>query len=99
MQAVVHRRAAEPGCTGHSFLGAAVAWLVLPLPQIRDWIVPVNRSYGIAALVEVLRRHYPAGGQQARRVLIEYIMLQGINDTLEDAARCTRDYGGVVEDR
>lgn len=55
--------------------------------EIRDWIVPVNRKHGhnLASLMSCLEDHFPTAGE--RSVLIEYVMLKGINDTDEDATR------------
>ena len=62
-----------------------------PLPvQVRDWIAPVNRRWPLKELLGSLRRHFPRGstrGPHGRHVLIEYVMLRGVNDSLEDAHR------------
>ena len=63
-------------------------WL-LPV-QVRDWIAPVNRRWPLRELVGSLHRHFPRGstrGPHGRHVLIEYVMLRGVNDSLEDAHR------------
>lgn len=54
---------------------------------MRDWIVPVNRRHPLRELLGALAELYPRGNPQKRRVLIEYVMLGGVNDTLEDAQR------------
>jgi 23S rRNA (adenine2503-C2)-methyltransferase len=56
-------------------------------PKVRDAIVPVNKRHDLASLLGSLQRHYPRGNPARRRVLIEYVMLEGVNDTLEDAER------------
>lgn len=63
--------------------------------QVRDWIVPVNRRHKLPALMDLLRRHYAAGNTAGRRVLLEYTMLSGVNDSLEDAARLLELLQGV----
>jgi 23S rRNA (adenine2503-C2)-methyltransferase len=63
--------------------------------EVRDWIVPVNRRHNLAALTAVLRQHYGSGNAAGRRVLVEYTMLSGVNDTLEDAARLVQLLEGV----
>ncbi|KAI8463563.1 MAG: hypothetical protein J3K34DRAFT_372547 [Monoraphidium minutum] len=55
--------------------------------EVRDWIVPVNRRHNLASLLGALAAHYPRGNRARRRVLIEYVMLAGVNDSLEDAQR------------
>lgn len=49
--------------------------------------MPVNKRHDLGALLASLARHFPRGNAAKRRVLIEYVMLKGVNDTLEDAAR------------
>ena len=50
--------------------------------------MPVNRRYPLAALRDVLERHFPLGGKNREQfVVVEYIMLEGINDSVEDAHR------------
>ena len=51
--------------------------------ELRDQIVPINRKYPIADLLNACR-HYP-GFSNARRITFEYVMLKGVNDTPADA--------------
>lgn len=53
----------------------------------RAAVMPVNKKWNIEALLEACRR-YPLGPH--RRITFEYVMLAGINDSLEDAERLTR---------
>ena len=53
--------------------------------DIRDEIVPLNRKYGIEELLQACA-DYP-GANNARRITFEYVMLDGVNDTKEDAHR------------
>ncbi len=48
-----------------------------PTHALRERIVPVEKKYPIADLMESLRRFDAAGG---RRVTFEYIMIDGVND-------------------
>jgi 23S rRNA (adenine2503-C2)-methyltransferase len=50
---------------------------------LRDVIVPLNRKYPIAELLAACARYVE--NQPHRRVTFEYIMLEGVNDTLQDA--------------
>jgi 23S rRNA (adenine2503-C2)-methyltransferase len=50
---------------------------------LRDELVPLNRRYPIAELMEAIRA-YP-GLSNARRVTFEYVMLKGVNDSLAEA--------------
>ncbi len=56
--------------------------------EVRDVLVPLNKKYPIAELLEACR-NYP-GLSNARRVTFEYVMLKGINDTPEDAKRLVK---------
>ncbi len=51
--------------------------------EVRDAIVPLNKKYPIAELLDACRA-YP-GTHNARRITFEYVMLRGINDSVEDA--------------
>lgn len=59
---------------------------------VRDRIMPVNRKYNIARLLDAIRA-YPL--EQRRRVTFEYVLLAGVNDTMEDAARLTKLLRGI----
>ena len=50
----------------------------------RDALMPVNRRYPIEQLLQACR-DYPI--QKRKRIMIEYIMLDGINDSDEEARR------------
>jgi len=52
---------------------------------VRNRIMPVNRKYPIATLMQAVRDYISARGN--KRVLIEYVMLAGVNDSLDDAGR------------
>ena len=52
--------------------------------ELRDRIMPVNRSYPIKALLQACRE-FPLPGR--RKITFEYVMLGGVNDTLDDAKR------------
>ena len=51
--------------------------------DLRDELVPINKRYPIAELMRACR-DYPAASN-ARRITFEYVMLKGVNDSLEDA--------------
>jgi 23S rRNA (adenine2503-C2)-methyltransferase len=51
---------------------------------VRDAIMPINRRWPIAELLAACRT-FPA--RNGRRITFEYVLLDGINDALEDAAR------------
>jgi len=53
--------------------------------EVRDRVIPINRKYPIAELMQAVRDYIEARGN--KRVLIEYVMLAGVNDTLDDARR------------
>lgn len=51
--------------------------------ELRDELVPINRKYPIAELLEACRR-YPETAN-CRRITFEYVMLKDVNDSLEEA--------------
>jgi 23S rRNA (adenine2503-C2)-methyltransferase len=61
--------------------------------ELRDELVPINRKYPIAELMEACRS-YP-GLSNARRITFEYVMLKGINDGLGDARALVRLLAGI----
>jgi 23S rRNA (adenine2503-C2)-methyltransferase len=61
--------------------------------ELRDQLVPLNRKYPIAALLEACR-NYP-GLSNARRITFEYVMLKGVNDSLADARALVRLLKGI----
>src|SRR5437763_4125514 len=61
--------------------------------ELRDQLVPLNRKYPIAELLEACR-NYP-GLSNARRITFEYVMLKGINDSLADAKALVRLLKGI----
>ena len=60
---------------------------------LRDELVPINRKYPIATLLEACRA-YP-GLSNARRITFEYVMLKGVNDSLAEARALVRLLGGI----
>jgi 23S rRNA (adenine2503-C2)-methyltransferase len=60
---------------------------------LRDELVPINKKYPIAALMEACR-NYP-GLSNARRITFEYVMLKGVNDSLAEARALVRLLAGI----
>jgi 23S rRNA (adenine2503-C2)-methyltransferase len=61
--------------------------------ELRNELVPLNRKYPIAELLEACR-NYP-GLSNARRITFEYVMLKGVNDSLADARALVRLVKGI----
>ncbi len=61
--------------------------------EVRDRLVPINRKWNIATLLEALRQ-YPRLSN-SERVTFEYVMLKGINDSDEDARRLVKLISGI----
>jgi 23S rRNA (adenine2503-C2)-methyltransferase len=55
--------------------------------EVRDRLVPVNRSWPIAELLDAVRGYVAA---TRRRVSFEYALMAGVNDDLEQAGRLGR---------
>ncbi len=82
---MIHRCGAELGVNLAISLHAVT-------DALRDEIVPLNRKYPIAELLDACRG-YPTLNN-ARRITFEYVMLDGVNDSPADArelARLVRD--------
>jgi 23S rRNA (adenine2503-C2)-methyltransferase len=63
-----------------------------PDNALRDELVPLNRKYGIA---EVLQACTAYVGEGRRRVTIEYVMLDGVNDSDQQARMLAQLLKGV----
>jgi 23S rRNA (adenine2503-C2)-methyltransferase len=61
--------------------------------DIRDRLVPLNRKYPIAELIQACR-DYP-GVSNARRITFEYVMLKDVNDSLAEARELVRLIRGI----
>ncbi|KAG9140488.1 hypothetical protein Leryth_016206 [Lithospermum erythrorhizon] len=53
--------------------------------EVRNWIMPINRKYDLSVLLGTLREELRC--RHDYKVLFEYVMLAGVNDSVEDAKR------------
>ncbi|MEO1483280.1 MAG: 23S rRNA (adenine(2503)-C(2))-methyltransferase RlmN [Myxococcota bacterium] len=60
---------------------------------LRDELVPINKKWPIAVLLDEVRR-YPTL-RNTRRILFEYVMLDGVNDTDAEARELVRLLEGI----
>jgi len=82
----IERAGAEIGCMLAVSLHAV-------RDELRDDLVPLNRKYPIAALLEACR-NYP-GVSNAKRITFEYVMLKNVNDSIDDAKALVRLLKGI----
>jgi 23S rRNA (adenine2503-C2)-methyltransferase len=82
----IERAGAETGCMLAVSLHAT-------RDELRNELVPLNRKYPIAELLEACR-NYP-GVSNARRITFEYVMLKGVNDSIEEAKALVRLLKGI----
>ncbi len=61
--------------------------------ELRNKLVPLNRKYPLAELMQACR-DYP-GLSNSRRITFEYVMLKGVNDSLDDARQLVRLLKGI----
>jgi 23S rRNA (adenine2503-C2)-methyltransferase len=61
--------------------------------EVRDQLVPINKKWNIATLLDALR-DYP-GLTNSERITFEYVMLDGVNDSKEDAYRLVELIRGI----
>jgi len=61
--------------------------------EVRDRLVPINKRWNIAKLLEALRAYPKASNSE--RITFEYVMLKGVNDSDEDARRLVRLIAGI----
>ena len=63
-----------------------------PTDSLRSKLMPVNRRWNLAELMASCHRYQEAVG---RRITFEYVMLEGVNDSLEDAERLVKLLKGL----
>jgi 23S rRNA (adenine2503-C2)-methyltransferase len=73
-------------------VGLAVS-LHAPTDALRDRIVPLNRRYPLARLLDATRLYIERTG---RRVTFEYALVEGLNDTDEHAEQTARLLSGLL---
>jgi 23S rRNA (adenine2503-C2)-methyltransferase len=61
--------------------------------DLRDELVPINRKWPIRELLDACRQ-YPSLSN-ARRITFEYVMLDGVNDSISDAKELVRLLKGI----
>jgi 23S rRNA (adenine2503-C2)-methyltransferase len=61
--------------------------------ELREELVPLNKKYPIAELLEACR-NYP-GVSNAKRITFEYVMLKGVNDSPADARALVKLLKGI----
>ncbi|MBT7044564.1 MAG: radical SAM protein, partial [Gammaproteobacteria bacterium] len=66
----------------HTDVSLAVS-LHAPNDELRDQLVPLNTKYPIKQLLEACKAYVE--GHNRRRITFEYVMLKGVNDSLDNA--------------
>ncbi|MCG3268682.1 23S rRNA (adenine(2503)-C(2))-methyltransferase RlmN [Yoonia sp. I 8.24] len=61
--------------------------------EVRDTLVPINKRWPIADLLDALRVYPKASNSE--RITFEYVMLDGVNDSDEDAHRLVELIKGI----
>ena len=61
--------------------------------DLRNELVPINRKYDIKQLLDAVREY--ATISNSRRVTWEYVMLKGVNDTIDDAKNLVELIKGI----
>ena len=61
--------------------------------EVRDVLVPINKRWNIETLLAALK-DYP-NLSNSERITFEYVMLDGVNDTKEDAHRLVKLLEGI----
>ena len=63
-----------------------------PNDEVRNTIMPVNKAYPTEQLLDACRRYYE---QTGRRISFEYAMIDGVNDSVENARELLRRMKGL----
>ena len=64
-----------------------------PDDELRSQLVPLNRKYPIAELLDACRQY--VSEHNRRRITFEYVMLKGVNDSLDHARRLVKLLHGI----
>ncbi len=64
-----------------------------PDDELRSQLVPLNRKYPIAELLDACRQY--VSEHNRRRITFEYVMLKGVNDSLDHARRLVKLLRGI----
>ena len=62
--------------------------------KLRDDLVPINKKYKLDELLEACRR-FMAKRSPRSRMTVEYVMLQGVNDSKQDAEELIKRLEGI----
>jgi len=67
-----------------------------PTDDVRESIMPINRKFPIKDLMAAMKEYQEIAGQR-QYITIEYILLKGVNDSLDDARELVRlfDASGI----
>lgn len=61
--------------------------------ELRDELVPINKKWPLKELLQACKT-YP-GVSNAKRITFEYVMLKGVNDSIEDARNLVKLLRGI----
>lgn len=73
--------------------GSLAISLHAPNDELRNVLVPINKKYPLKELLAACRRFFPEDSK--RRILFEYVMLKGVNDTPQHARQLAKLLQGV----
>lgn len=60
--------------------------------ELREKLMPINRAYNIASIMEAIKE-FPIDFR--KRIMFEYLMIDGINDSLKDAKTLVKLLNGI----
>lgn len=64
-----------------------------PLDELRDKLVPINKKYPLKELIAACKAYFPKEGK--RKITFEYVMIDGVTDTLPLAKALAKLLQGV----
>ncbi len=74
--------------TEHSEIALAIS-LHAPTDELRNELVPVNRKYPIAELIDACRDYLAVLGER-RSITVEYTLMKGVNDSVAQARQLAK---------
>lgn len=66
-----------------------------PNDALRNILVPINKKYPIKVLLDACKQHFNPENEKKRHITMEYVMLDGVNDSPQHARELIRILNGI----
>lgn len=66
-----------------------------PFDELRNEIVPINKKYPLKMLLDTCKKHFNPETEKKRHITMEYVMLDGVNDSPKHAKELIKILNGI----